>query len=426
MATTRARRNNLFAGAFVLAAIVTGVLIVVLIGGSLEAFGKATYTVRFPVETGVGGLNTGSQVSVGGLQVGTVKSVKHIIENGTIQSIEVRAAVSKKVPLRQGAIASLELPLLGGGGTINFTELGDGAPLMTKDIIPGRLAPPGFLASAGFGDEQREQVQALLESASQGAQKFNDTMNIMRSEWSTNISDMIDDTKTHYPDWLNRIDNATSNIERTTSRGPEITASFEQRIDEFAKLVAETRAVIQENREGVRAAVANTQEASANIAATTKDAQAFVDRLNGELADKAIALLDEARAAVGEARSALAQADDLMLEQRPVIRRTMANARLASDQLRDLAAEVRRSPWRLVYRPNDRELENELLYDAARLFAGAVGDLQSTSEALQTVLGASPDTVNAQQVASLVEALDAAFERYHDAENALLDQLIKK
>ena len=297
---------------------------------------------------------------------------------------------------------------------------------MTKDIIPGRLAPPGFLASAGFGDEQREQVQALLESASQGAQKFNDTMNIMRSEWSTNISDMIDDTKTHYPDWLNRIDNATSNIERTTSRGPEITASFEQRIDEFAKLVAETRAVIQENREGVRAAVANTQEASANIAATTKDAQAFVDRLNGELADKAIALLDEARAAVGEARSALAQADDLMLEQRPVIRRTMANARLASDQLRDLAAEVRRSPWRLVYRPNDRELENELLYDAARLFAGAVGDLQFTSEALQTVLGASPDTVNAQQVASLVEALDAAFERYHDAENALLDQLIKK
>lgn len=424
MATSRARRNNLLAGAFVLASIVVGVLIIVLIGGSLEAFGKATYIIRFPVETGVGGLTTGSQVTVGGLQVGAVKSVRHIIEGGSLQSIEVRAAVSKNIPLRQGAIASLELPLLGGGGTINFTQLGDGAPLSQRDIIPGRLAPPGFLASAGFGDEQRAQVRTLLEAASSGAEKFNDTMTTARDTWRTSITRIINDTEQRYPAWLDRFDAATRHIEATTARGVELSASFEERLNEFAGLVAETRSMIDENRPDVRAAVTNARDATSNITAASKEVQAFVDRLNNELTEKAVALLDEAQRAVESAGSVLARADETLVEQRPNIRRAMANARLASDQLRDLAAEVRRSPWRLVYRPNDRELDNELLYDSARLFASAVGDLHSTSEALQTVLDASPDAAPAQQVASLVEALDAAFARYREAEQALLDQLI--
>ncbi len=430
MATPRARRNNFLAGMFVLLAIFAGVVIVIVIGSSLDALGKATYTVRFPVETGVGGLATGSQVAVGGLSVGAVKSVRHIIENGELLAIEVRMAVSKKIPLRQGAIASLELPLLGTGGTINFTELGDGSPLTPRDIIPGRLAPPGFLASAGFGDEERGHVRNFLADAAEGASRFNDTMGMTRDELTPRLMDMVGETDDRFQTWLDRIDAATANIEQTTSHGPGISVSFEKRLQEFASLVSETRSVIEENRSDMKITLTNARDASESLAVGSKDAKVFLDRLNTELADRAIALLDDARTTVGDAQGILERADGTFIEQQPNIRAVMANARLASDQLRTMAAEIRRSPWRLVYRPNDRELEYELLYDSARLFAGAVGDLRFTSESLQNILdsctGDDASTANQAHVTLLIESLDAAFNRYREAEQSLLDQLINE
>jgi ABC-type transporter Mla subunit MlaD len=427
MAISHARRNNFLAGAFVLFAIIVAVLVVVLIGGSLESLGKATYVVRFPVETGVGGLATGSPVSVGGLNVGAVKSVKHIIENDQLQSIEVRAAVSKKIPLRQGAIASLEQPLLGGGGMINFTQLGDGARLTSRDIIPGRLAPPGFLASAGFGDEEREHVRSFLAAVAQGADRFNDTLGVARDDWAPRVSRMLGDTEGKYDTWLERIDAATVNIEQTTARGPEIAKSFEERLEGFAQVVADARTIIDENREDFRAVVASARSATDDVQAGAADARVFMDRLNSELTDRAMDILDGAAESVDHATAILTRADATFIEQQPNIRRTLANARLASDQLRDTAAEIRRSPWRLVYRPNDRELEYELLYDSARSFAGAVGELRTTSESLQTMLdsGHATDASN-PQIASLIESLEAAFARYRDAEKSLLDQLINE
>ena len=327
----------------------------------------------------------------------------------------------------RGAIALLELPLLGGGGTINFTELGDGSPLTARDIIPGRLAPPGFLASAGFGDDERNHVRNFLADAAEGADRFNDTMGTARDDWAPDISLMIADTRERYPDWLERIENSTANFEYTTSRGPEIAKSFEIRLEEFTQLVAETRAIVNENRTDVRTIIENTRATSNDLQAGTKDARAFLDQLNTVLADKAMAALDEAQQAMRDARTTLARADETLVEQQPNIRRAMANARLASDQLRDMAAEIRRSPWRMVYRPNDRELEYELLYDSARLFAGAVGELRSTSESLQNVLDTRDGAgANQAQVTALIESLDAAFNRYREAEQSLLDQLINE
>jgi ABC-type transporter Mla subunit MlaD len=73
MSNKRAKRNNTLAGLLVLFSVSAFVLIVIILGGGLEAFGKRDYTVRFPLETGAEGIEIGSRVTVGGVNVGMVK-----------------------------------------------------------------------------------------------------------------------------------------------------------------------------------------------------------------------------------------------------------------------------------------------------------------------------------------------------------------
>jgi hypothetical protein len=86
--------------------------------------------------------------------------------------------------------------------------------------------------------------------------------------------------------------------------------------------------------------------------------------------------------------------------------------------------EIRRNPWRLLYRPGAKETRTEILYDAARAYAAAVSDLRAASEALQAAsVRADPDSEN---ISRLLAELQAAFSRFEETERALLDKLIQE
>ena len=207
------------------------------------------------------------------------------------------------------------------------------------------------------------------------------------------------------------------------ARGPAIAEEIEQRVAEFRGFIEDVRPIIDENREQIRIAIGNFEDASANTKEVTAQARSFMDRLNGEMSDRAVAILESGQAGLEEARSAITKADSIVSEQRPQIRASLANFRLASDQLRDTLIEVRRSPWRLLYRPDTRELEYELLYDAARSYAGAVTNLRGAAESLEAV--SASDTPDRDEVATLMSEVEQAFERYREAEEFFLEQLIE-
>jgi hypothetical protein len=171
---------------------------------------------------------------------------------------------------------------------------------------------------------------------------------------------------------------------------------------------------MDDNRADVRQSVVNARE-------ILEKGNKFADRLNGELADKTAKFLDDAKLAFAEARDAVNKIELISDEQLPNIRRMMANFRLASDQLAATLAEVRRSPWRLLYRPDKREQDFELLYDSARSYAAAVSDLRNASETIQSL---SAGGVSApERVQGLISDLEAAFDRYKQTEAEFLRQL---
>ena len=229
-------------------------------------------------------------------------------------------------------------------------------------------------------------------------------------------------TRERYPTWLDRVDSITTNADETMAKGPDIAGKIESRVDDFEQLVEDVRPIIEQNRETIRLALENFNEASENTRDVTAQARDFMDRLNGEMSDKAVAILDSGQATLDDTREAIAKADSIIGEQRPAIRASLANFRLASEQLRDTLVEVRRSPWRLLYRPDTRELEYELLYDAARSYAGAVTNLRGAAESLEAV--SASDAPDSEEVATLVSEVERAFERYRQAEEFFLEQLI--
>ena len=92
-----------------------------------------------------------------------------------------------------------------------------------------------------------------------------------------------------------------------------------------------------------------------------------------------------------------------------------------ADNLEDASAEIRRSPWRLLYQPKEAELANLNLFDSARQFAIGARNLNDASAALRDAL-ADPNITD-EQLRPLVEQLNRSFEQFKRVEQALFEKV---
>lgn len=421
----RGARNNVLAGLLVLTAVVATVVVVVLLGGAMEHFGKRRYRVEFSLADGVAGLERGSKVRVGGLNVGAVDSVEHQYSPaGDIERAIVTIGIDRAIRLRRDAVAYLQLPLLGSSGILNFPSLGSGEPLPEGELIQGRMAAPSLLASAGYGEEQSQQLKNIMAKASSLADRWDKMSAELETSVIPDVKTVVSDVRANWTKengWSSRVDSITKNVDAMAAKGPKIADDLQARLDQVKELLASAQGYLDENRENVKQTLANARSVS-------EKADRFMDRLNGELADAAKGFLDQGREAFARGEEALAKLEAFISEEKPGLRATLANLRLASDQLRDTLLEVRRSPWRLLYRPDKRELEYELLYDSARAYAGAVTELRAATDALNAVTGLpEPERAGRREsVDRLVGEMEAALQRVGDAEAAFIKELTKE
>jgi len=377
----RSSRNNILAGGLVLGSLLLAIATIIMIGDGLDNIARREYVVHFSLADGVAGLKRGSEVRVGGRRVGAVKSVEFLRANDEIQTIEVTIGIDSSITLRQGAEAELKTPILGANGLLNFESLGTG-PAITGTPIPGRRAPMDFLDQAGVGPEERTRIQSMIKNAESASVRINE----MSGKMNTLVEDFSGDPY--------------------------------QRFKEVLKLAEQ---YLSENRENVREAIASARS-------TFEGTDKTVAWLNQEIEARGRVMLDDAQAALQRGRLALEDVQKLLGENRPDIRTATANFRLASDQLRATLLEVRRSPWRLLYRPDLRELEFELLYDAARSYADAVSNLRGATEALEATVASGGDRINPdrQTIGDLVQQLDRARQRYTEAEQGFFELIIRR
>ena len=141
--------------------------------------------------------------------------------------------------------------------------------------------------------------------------------------------------------------------------------------------------------------------------------------------------IESLRAAVADLRIIVADAKALVATNRGNLAATIQNFRQASEHLKALAKEVRRSPWRLFAKPDKQEVESLNLYDTARAFASAASDLDSLAETLRVMMEAKKEgvEVDPKVFQEMLKQLEEMFGRYKEAEGTLLkefDRIQKK
>ncbi len=183
-------------------------------------------------------------------------------------------------------------------------------------------------------------------------------------------------------------------------------------------VVNEVQGMVADNRPKVDNIVNNADLAAANIEDITRHVrEESVAKLDG--------LLDRGREGLDNAIAVIDRVSQDYDTWAPNIRETLANFRLTAQQIKLAGIEVRRSPWKLLYKPSRTELDHEFLYEATRSFALATSDLKAAVDTTERLLtnhgGEIAEDPRLQEL--VVKMLERPLTDYEQAEERLLDVL---
>lgn len=425
-------RNNVLAGSFLILALVLAVWASFQLSGEAVKDARRPYVARFSIAEGATGIKKDSEVLLGGQRVGTVVSTGFFRHTpapveGKPQPerfyVDVLFRVRDDLALHPDAGVYLDRPLLGSLSTISIADVGapggkasgeiprDPSPLASGVVVlAGHVAPPAALQQAGIGPEQSRQIRQIIDNFNASAEMIRQFVDGRSDDLNAMVRDAkatLEEIKGRLPEWMEETDKVLANLARASEKFEPTMASAEsgaKRLD----------SMLERNEGAVDETIANVRSITAKIDAETL--REFTEALTGarEAFQSLQASLGRADEAVGEVRGFLSEDLDQ-------VRTALANFRLTSEQLKLLSVEVRQQPWRLLYRPDQRESDLEILYDSSRAYGEAVSDLRAS---IQSLSGAKRAGAPADRLDRLAAEVEGALQRARAAEEAFLTRLM--
>lgn len=443
---SRASRNNVLAGVFVLASIAIAVLFIIAFTDLTDRLEpKARYIIRFGMLDGADGLDAGSPVKVGGQRVGQVEKWSFVRDESTAEpiAIDVTIAIDRAIRLMSDADVSLTRPLLGGQSAINIASGGLAAAAAMSDVVgppvpiepdrletfalQGHLGNPAFISATDYAKIRRaiDRVESIATTLSDAAPDLVNEAKAALSEvrggaaqvsgFFEKTGPLIDEVRANWPQWNKDVTVVLDRIAAEAKALEGIGAKVSEGVDRYSALAAEARGLIEDNRADIRTLVDRASE--------------MVDRFYASEYAKIGPLLDDAQAAMASARRSLDEVEQLVVTKRPEIEDLVTSLTLSSQQLRLAMTEIRAAPWRLLYQPGKKELENELLYNSVRQYSNAVSELRMTAEAIKALSEQSAggrSAIPPERAAQLAEKLNRAFDEYQEREKAFFDRWVRE
>ncbi len=405
-------RNNVRAGIFVSTTIVLALATVIVLSDVRKTLLRPTkqYTVTFDVASGVQNISAGAAVRVGGMQMGKVKEVRPLLSDEVFQEvIAIDFLLDSRVRLYDNATVMITSALIGDSANLEIISVG-GDPAAPSEEVDAADRPPAVLAVGGVleGTPGIGPLVGVLGPAN--AAKAETIIDDFKAT-SGNIRQLTQ--RINQDDWPRWADDITDVMSWATTA----TKKVDDLLIEGRGLFADARGVVAENRESIGAIVTNART-------TSEDLKSVMSRVRTETVDKVHALLDTGQEGLNQA---LAVLEDLRRDYdvwATDVTEALAAARLTAQQLKLTSIEIRRSPWKLLYRPGRSELEHELLYEAARSFALAGSDLRASSDSAQRLLDRHRDELDEETVKRINEFLGDSLQRYSNAQQRLVDVLL--
>ena len=285
-------------------------------------------------------------------------------------------------------------------------------------------------------------ITAVIVREGKGEPLTSDT--VIRGDSGTAIEDLAAEAKTvgrSLNDLISEIRGAVGELRQENRLGDTV-ASLHATAANFEELTGTVRSFIEESRGSWKKSVTNVEELTTRMNETVEAIQPSLTTLIKETGPQIRSILEDVKAVtaelkphaaeLGEALAALPNAinnvRDVTTEVRTLLTR---NRHRVDGTVRDLSAaaqnvaaatgEIRRQPWRLLYRPDAEECSTLGILDSVREYNIATSRLEQAVEELH-VLHNGPPEVQALTTEALKEA-QAALKRYRETEAALWAEL---
>jgi ABC-type transporter Mla subunit MlaD len=381
------RQNNVKAGVFVTLSLILGLIVFsVLTNVWSRLLSKASsYHAVFQIDTGVGTLSSGSKVKLGGVLVGAVTSVAPRVEEGKPTSvIDVQFTFDSQFALYENASVHARSGLLGSTGWLSVTNVGDGTaatsstPLIgtTETMVSQLLGNDSEMNISKFLDSLRKLSEALVDDG--GALNLllggvettaiKEAINAARSSLLA-LNTMMDTTSKAWPSW-------EASVTTILTESKTIPGEINVTLKSIQSIVADVQLNILPNVEHAMQSLDSAMSSLESISKTYQES-------SSEWATKISSIIRN-------------------------VDQISVRAKAAID---DISA----SPWRLLYRPTDREIAYEQLNAASWQLLTALSDLRKSAEALESTSQANDAPVDAASLSATLAESAADFEQARDA-----------
>jgi phospholipid/cholesterol/gamma-HCH transport system substrate-binding protein len=394
-------RNELAAGVFVVIVVVVTVGVVLWLGAA-NVFRPARQRAFFSVSESAGsvGLGEGSNVEIAGKEVGKIVEVRlqpdkeRALYIAEIHRDDVRIYANAEARVAQGLVGESTLIVINRGSEDegladedNPVALGGGLGQAMAD-----LADTAEMLR-GLAETVRDKV-AGVEGEAEGVLAVVERI-------------------------INRLDTASedvvaisANVRRETKKeeGTLIT-KVHGTMDDVRAMTADARPKVGDTLTSVKNTAARIEQ--------------YTDKEVAEILAKLRELNDEVLRIARDFSEVSSKAKETMLVNREKIDETIDNLTLVSANLKAASTEIRRNPWRLLYRPDNKELRSQNIYDAARAFSSGAQQLDQALTKLSGLAEAHPEGLPADdpQLQEVREQIKQAFGEFSEAERELWEEL---
>ncbi len=387
-------RNAFKAGLFIIVSLVLIIAVIVGIKGIGQFIEPDQIRVaEFKLADDVEGLRIGDDVRIGGMKVGIVRKVVVDQQDDGDSRVHVTFNIPGRLKLCEGAHIGVQATLTG-TSWLNFDSLGKGNELAKDAILHG--SPSAYTELASSLNELSPEIKKLT------------------SDIRTITLPKVNDTA----------DSATQTFAAARSKVEGIVSEFNKVADRTAEVMVEVRDIFGDTKPDIRKLMANGAAAAGTLKdklpPVLDDFDATLKKVNDELASTT-GVLAELRATLSNTKDATGSARSLLVSNRSKLDDMIQSLKVASENLKFATAEIRHSPWRLLYKPKAGEVENLNLFDATRQFAEGAGDLSTAASALRDALK-DPQTDQAK-LQELVQKLDDSFGQFQKVEGDLWKQV---
>ena len=388
-------RNAFLAGLFILLSLAAAAAVIVVLRGQ-GAGPIQVRTVGFELSDDLGGLGGGDEVRIGGVQVGAVRALELADLGSNRPRVLVTISIPARYVLREDAKVNVQNGLTG-SANLNFETLGAGKPLADGASLAGMPDPKtALLASLGQITPRIEAIARDVEI--QTIPRVNETVASFR-EAAASANTLVRHVNTKVDPIVDQYNGVAQNAG--------------QAMAQVRDLVGDTKSDFRGTMKNLNLATGTVRD---KLPPLMDKVTVVVEKVDGMIVNARAALLDVQKTAAN-AKDISAAARSIVVENRGKLDGMIKGLKVTSDNLKATSVEVRRSPWRLLYKPTPDEMANLNLYDSTRQFAQGAGSLSDAATALRDAL--SDPNADKQQVQKLMNDLDESFRNFHLAEDKL-------